>query len=223
MSLATTGTAGPATGSPTSGPVAAPPLVRQRRVRRGFVAAGVLAIVLAALGSATLFRALGPAGEYLAVAADLPAGRQLTAGDLTVVRLTAAPGLPLVPAGESDRVLGRYAAVPLVAGTLLTPGQLTTEPVPGPGEQLVAVPLGADRLPGGSLRAGDPVLLVATGDGAEQPPRTFPARVHDTQPGAGRGTGLVVSVVVATTDGPVVATLAAGDRLAVVRVPEPGR
>jgi hypothetical protein len=113
--------------------------------------------------------------------------------------------------------------VPLVAGTLLAPGQLTSEPVPGPGEQLVAVPLAADQLPGGSLRAGDPVLLVATAGGSEDPPRTFPARVHEAAPAAGRGTGLVVSVLVAATDGPVVATLAAADRLAVVRVPEPGR
>lgn len=222
MSLTTTGPATPdAAGPPLPGPAAPPPVVRQRRVRRGYLAAGVLAVVLAALGSATLFRALGPAEEYLSVAADVPAGHQLTAGDLAVVRVTAPAGLSLVPAGDRDRVVGRYAAVPLRAGTLLAPSQLTSEPVPGPGEQLVAVPVPADRLPGGALRPGDPVLLVATGGPADEPPTTFPARVHDTGPRAGRGTGQVVSLVVTARHGPQVANLAAADRLAVVRVAEP--
>src|SRR5690606_40500418 len=96
-------------------------------------------IVLAALGSATLFRAVGPSQEYLALARDVPVGAQVTAADLRVVRLNASPGLTPVPVSEVDQVIGRYAAVPLVAGSLLTPQQLTAEPVPGPGEQLVAV------------------------------------------------------------------------------------
>ena len=45
----------------SAGPVDAPRLVRQRRVHRGWVGLGLLAIVIAALGSVTLFRALGPA------------------------------------------------------------------------------------------------------------------------------------------------------------------
>src|SRR5690606_36938614 len=98
---------------------------------------GLLAIVIAALGSVTLFRALGPAHEYLALARDVPVGAQITNADLTVVRLSASPGLTPVPAHQADEVVGRYAAVPLLRGTLLTPQHLTTERVPGPGEQLV--------------------------------------------------------------------------------------
>lgn len=217
-------TAPPPVADPYSGPAEAPRLVRQRRIRRGWVGIGVLAIVLAALGSATLFRAIGPSQEYLALARDVPVGAQVTASDLRVVRLNASPGLSPVPLSEVDQVIGRYAAVPLVAGSLLTPEQLTAEPVPGPGEQLVAVTISRDRVPGGSLRAGDPILLVATGGSGsgsdDEPPRTFPARVHDVRSATGRGSDLVVSLLVDQRDGATIASLAASGRVAIVLLPE---
>lgn len=208
------------------GPADAPRLVRQRHVRRGWVGIGVLAIVLAALGAATLFRAVGPSQEYLAVARDVPVGAQVTSDDLRVVRLNSSPGLAPVPTDQVEQVVGAYAEVPLTAGTLLSMEQLTDERVPAPGEQLVAIGLSRDRLPGRTLRAGDPVLLVATG-GATEPapdaaPRTFDARVHDVQDAGGRGDDLVVSLLVTDQDGAVVASLAAADRLTVVLVPEGG-
>lgn len=202
-----------------------PGMVQRRRVRRGWVALGVLAIVLSALGSATLFRALGPSQEYLAVARDVAVGAQVTRADLMAVRLSGGPGLSPVPAGEADRVLGLYAAVPLAAGTLLSASQLTEERVPAPGEQLVAVPLARDQLPGGTLRPGDPLLLVATTGGpaggrADEPPPTFTGRVHDVRDAGGRGGTVVVSVLVAERHGAAVASLAAAGRVAVVLVPE---
>lgn len=213
---------------PYGGPADAPRLVRQRRIRRGWVGIGVLAIVLAALGAATLFRAVGPSQEYLAVAQDVPVGAQITSADLRVVRLNASPGLSPVPIADVEQVVGAYAAVPLSAGSLLTMDQLTTDPVPGPGEQLVAVTLPRDRLPGRTLRAGDPVQLVATtGSGladqdANQPPRTFNGEVHDVQTASGRGADLVVTLLVADRDGATIASLAASGRVAVVLLPESG-
>jgi hypothetical protein len=202
-------------------PADAPRLVGQRHVRRGWVGVGVLAIVLAALGSAALFRAVGPSQEYLAVARDVPVGTAVTRADLAVVRLNSTPGLSPVPVRDLDRVLGAYAAVPLTAGTLLSPDQLTRERVPGPGQQVVAIGLPRDRLPGRDLRAGDPVLLVATGSPADAGPATFSARVHDLREAGGRDGDLVVSLVVGERDGAVVASLAAAGRLTVVLVPEP--
>lgn len=216
------GTVAPPEGYAAIGPADAPRLVRQRHVRRGWVGIGVLAIVLSALGAATLFRAIGPSQEYLAVARDVPVGAQMTSEDLQVVRLNSSPGLSPVPAGQVEQVVGGYAAVPLTAGTLLTMDQLTDQRVPGPGQQLVAIGLSRDRLPGGTLAAGDPVLLVATSSqvGPGDPPSTFPARVHDLQESEGRGNDMVVSLLVAERDGAVVAALAADDRLTVVLLPE---
>lgn len=217
-----TSVSAPPDGYAVAGPTDAPRVVRQRHIRRGWVGVGVLAIVLAALGSATLFRAIGPSQEYLALREDVPVGTQITSEHLTVVRLNNAPGLSPVPARDVDQVVGGYAAVPLAGGTLLSMAQVTDERVPGPGEQLVAIGLSKDRLPGGTLRAGDPVLLVATtGQAAvelEEQPHTFSARVHDVQPDEGRGDDVVVSLLVAERDGARVASLAAAGRLTVVLV-----
>lgn|SRR5690606_7846646 len=207
------------------GPVDAPRRVRQRHIRRGWVGVGVLAIVLAALGSATLFRAIGPSQSYLALARDVPVGAQLTSQDLRVVRLNSSPGLSPVPERDVAQVIGAYAAVPLVAGTLLSMDHLTDEPVPGPGEQLVAIGLSPERLPSSNLRGGQPVLLVATsrqpsGDSDSSPPRTFPARVHEVRSTGGRSDDVVVSLLVDERHGAVVASLAVEGRLTLVLVAE---
>lgn len=208
------------------GPADAPRRVRQRHIRRGWVGVGVLAIVLAALGSATLFRAIGPSQAYLALARDVPVGAQLTSEDLRVVRLNSSPGLSPVPERDVAEVIGAYAAVPLVAGSLLSPAHLTDEPVPGPGEQLVAIGLSPERLPSNDLRPGQPVLLVATDrqlareDDSNAVPRTFSARVHEIRDTGGRSSDVVVSLLVSERDGAVVANLAAEGRLTLVLVAE---
>jgi SAF domain len=205
------------------GPTDAPRLVKQRHVRRGWVGIGVLAIVLAALGSATLFRAIGPSQAYLAVAQDVPVGTQVTQDDLRVVRMNSTPGLSPIPQSQLDDVVGRYAAVPLVAGTLLSMDQLTDEPVPPSGQQLVAIGLPPDRLPGGTLEAGDPVMLVTTSRQNAEPednPRTFAARVHDVQETENRDDDMVVSLLVSERDGALIASLAAADRLTIVLLSE---
>jgi hypothetical protein len=228
MSVTESPTRPAAGGGQGAAPVSPPRVVGQRRVRRGWVAAGVLFIVLSALGSVTLFRALGPSEEYLAVATDVPAGAQVTPADLMVVRLHHTPGLSVVPMREAGEVVGKYAAVPLAAGTLVSPAQLTDRLAPGPGEQLVAISWSRNELPGGTLRGGDRVLLVATGgqaasSGPTAEPPTFDAVVHLVQPAEGRGNNVVVSLLVADRDGPAVATLAANDRVSVVKVAEPAR
>ncbi|QSB14921.1 hypothetical protein JQS43_00550 [Natronosporangium hydrolyticum] len=217
-----TSVAAPPEGYAVAGPTDAPRQVRQRHIRRGWVGVGVLAIVLAALGSATLFRAIGPSQEYLAVTQDVPVGTQLTSDHLTIVRLNNAPGLTPVSVGDAEQVIGSYAAVPLASGTLLSLSQVTEERVPGPGEQLLAINMPANRLPGDVIRAGHPVLLVATSNqinpDPEEEPRTFTARVHELRPGEGRGDDMVVSLVVPERDGAQVAALAAAGRLTVVLV-----
>lgn len=208
------------------GPADAPRLVKQRHVRRGWIGIGVLAIVLAALGSATLFRAIGPSQAYLALAQDVAVGEELTSDHLRVVRMNSTPGLSPVPQSQLDDVVGRHAAVPLVAGTLLSLDQLTDEPVPPPGQQLVAIGLPPARLPGGALEAGDPVMLVTTsGSNAAEPdetPRTFAARVHEVQESEDRDDEVIVSLLVSETDGAVIASLAASDRLTLVLLSDGG-
>lgn len=211
-------------------PVAPPTGPRERRMRFGHLALAVALIVVGALGTVALVTTVSATGEYLALRRDVEANARLTVDDLTVVRINAAPGLKPVAGQDLDRVVGLYAAVPLSEGTLLTAAQLTAQPLPGPGQQVLGITLGADRLPATRPSSGDRVLLVATpargaaaGDASQEPPRTWPATVVQVV-GSGSGSFLgrggadtvTLDVAVAAADGPTVATLAATDRLVVV-------
>lgn len=200
-------------------------------MRFGHLALAVALVVVGALGTAALVTAASASGEYLALRRDVAFAAQLTADDLTVVRINAAPGLRPVPARDLDRVVGLYAAVPLSEGTLLTAAQLTDRPVPGPGQQVLGITLSGDRLPATRPDPGDRILLVATpaqgavagdGDAASSPP-TWTAtvvRVVGSDSGSLLGRGgtetVTLDVAVSAADGPVVATMAATDRLVVL-------
>ncbi len=223
-------TEGPTAVAYPTAPVAAPAGPRERRLRFGHLALAVALMAVGALGTVALVTAVSTTGEYLALQRDMAANAELTADDLTVVRINTAPGLRPVAAKDLDRVVGLYAAIPLVEGTLLTAAQLTAQPLPGPGQQVLGITLGSDRLPATRPSPGDRVLLVATpargstaSDESQDPPRTWPAtvvQVVDAASGGFLGRGgtetVTLDVAVAATDGPIVATMAATDRLVVV-------
>ncbi len=214
--------------TPRAQPVAAPQGPRERRVRVGHLALAVALIVVGALGTTALVATVAAEGEYLALSRDVDYGAQLAAEDFVAVQMSAAPGLDPVAASDLNRVVGAYATMPLAAGTLLTPTQVTAEPVPGPGQNVVGITMRGDRLPAQPLRPGDPILLVAIAErsGADQPgvrPQTWDATVtaiagaDSTGFLGGGGSGSVtLDVAVPAADGPTIATLAAANRLVVV-------
>jgi hypothetical protein len=141
----------------------------------------------------------------LATAHAISAGQTVTAADVTTVKVTAA-GVATVPASQLSTVVGRVAAVPLVAGTLLSPTQFSGPVWPGPGEAVIAVPVKPGRLPSG-LPAGAHVTVLVVPSGA-------PGGVTGTGSGqAGqsqveKATATVVSVeAAADQSGTTVATL----------------
>jgi hypothetical protein len=210
-------------------PVAAPLGPRERRLRAGHLALAVALIVLGALGTTALVAAVAADGEYLALSRDVDFGTQLRAEDFVTVQISNAPGLDPIAASELDRIVGAYATMPLAAGTLLTPAQVTADPIPGPGQNIVGITLRGDRLPARRPRPGDPILLVTIaerGGGAEQVtarPQTWQATVtavagadSSSFLGGGGGGSVTLDVAVPAADGPTVATLAAANRLVVV-------
>lgn len=214
-----------ATKRPTAvpAPIPVPRRVPQRRWRPGLVALAVALVSVGGLAAAYAVTLVGKTDSYLAVARAVPVGAALSAADVTTVRITVDPGLRPIPDTDVNRVIGRHAAVELVAGTLLTDAQLTDAPIPGPGESLVGLGLAEDRLPAGRIKAGSEVTLVATQAASAVQPnapsagptQTFPGTVVDVRRGARDGT-LLVNVAVSTRDAPAVAALAAGDRLVIV-------
>ncbi|MEV0093708.1 SAF domain-containing protein [Streptomyces sp. NPDC050738] len=82
-------------------------------------------VALPAAGFAWITAYAGDRTPVLMVARDVPAGRVLGVGDLRVVQVAADRGV--VPAGRQAQVLGKRATGPLVAGSLLAPGEFGTQ------------------------------------------------------------------------------------------------
>ncbi len=212
---------GPAQVSPV---LAVPRVAPQRRWRPGLLWLGVALVVVGGLIGWRVLASIGMTSQYLAVAQPMQIGETLTADKLTTVRITADPALKPVPAADIKSVLGQYAAVPLMPGTLLTTAQVTGERAPKPGDQLVGIGLTRDRLPAERITPGRKVLLVITDKdnanvgGDQKPittaPLTITATAVDVKPGT-KDDQVLVNVAVAERDGPLVASRAAENRIVV--------
>jgi hypothetical protein len=126
----------------------------------------------------------------LVVARPVMAGQELSSADLRVARIVPGPGVDVVRAGDVSAAVGHTAAVPLVAGTLLTAGELGPVPWPPAGQVVVAVPVKSGRLAAG-VGPGTHVLVIS---------------VTPSAAGTGQGTAAqpalnVAGVVVAVTAG----------------------
>jgi hypothetical protein len=111
----------------------------------------------------------------LATSRPLAAGQVFTDADLVVVRIAAGPEVAVVPATRRSIVVGHTAATPLVAGVVLTPGQVGASVWPPAGWAVVGVATKPGRVPYG-LGPGARVLVL----------------VVPTNAGTGSGPGLVV-------------------------------
>jgi hypothetical protein len=191
----------------------------------------VLVAVMVAVGSALVFAVLwanaGARRPVLAMARTVPAGTVIQAADLAVVRVSADAQLVPLPATQRGQVVGRTAAVDLVAGTLVTQAQLGDAPLLAAGEAVVGLALRGARLPTPRLRTGDWVHVVhtagidessSTGGQAGGGQVLAVARVFGVQPPDPSGT-VVVSVRVAEQAASMIADAAAVDRVSLVLVP----
>jgi hypothetical protein len=146
-------------------PAALGPVTR-RRVSLPRVLLGVLLILGFALAGAVLGSKLDTRLPVLATAHALSAGQTITDGDLTVVRVAVGSGVTTTPASARASVVGRTAAVPLAAGSLVTPAQVGTLAWPPAGQSVIALAVKAGHAPAG-LSAGThvTVLVVPTAGG----------------------------------------------------------
>jgi len=207
-------------------PPAAPINIAKSAPRRRSWMQGALAVLLIAGGALTagyVAQRIGATHDYLGVGRPVGKGAEITAADLITIRVNDAIGLKPIAASSLSTVIGKRAAVPLVPGTLLTAEQLTDNPVPGPGNQLLGLALSEDRMPKGRLTVGSSVLLVvtpknagvSTGTGTPAdlvPPRTIVATVVDIKPSTKQG-DTIVNVEVSNADAPTVAAMHADGRI----------
>lgn len=200
--------------------VRAPTVIAPRGRRRpGLVTAGIALALAGALVAVWLVAAAGDRTDVVVLARDVGYGVTLAAEDLAVAAVAAEPSVSVVSADDVASVVGMVAASDLRAGSLLSTAQLTASGPPGPGEVLVPLPVGAERLPAGGLVAGDRLLVVDTpsvdGDPPQTEPRTFDVSV--VRVGAADLNGVsVLDVAAAEGDGPALAARAATGRFALV-------
>jgi hypothetical protein len=118
-----------------------------RRRRRLAIGVGLGALAIA--GNLAVYSSLDDRAGVLQVVADVPAGEELRAEHLRVVELGLDPTVRAVDATAIDQVVGQYAKVRMVAGSLVVVESLQPLPLVEPGTSIVAL-----QLPSGSLPVG---------------------------------------------------------------------
>jgi len=134
-------------------------LPRRRRSTR-LLLLGTVLVVLGVLSGAFAFRSAVGREGMVAVARPVANGAVVAAEDVREVLLPSASGLTGVPWSEAGSVVGRFAAVDLLPGQVVTPESVTTDRVPRPGEAVVGLSVDPGRVPSGDLARRDPVLIV---------------------------------------------------------------
>lgn len=185
--------------------------------RRSRIAAGVALAAIAIGGNLLIYANLQSAEPVVQVVRDVAAGEQLTSDMFRTVDVDADSTVNLIDGDRLGSLVGRYAKVRLVAGSLVTAESLQTLPLVTPGSSVVAIQVADGSLPIG-LRERVPVLLVVPADRSTDGAgiTSIPGRVVGLPTDTTSALGLQsLSVEVAASDA---ATIAAADDVRVVLV-----
>ena len=148
----------PAQSSP-NGTGGLPRAAQGGRRNRTRIALGLVVIVLCVLATASLFSSANNRAQVLALRHAVPAGHTIASGDLAITRVSVGADVRTTPASALDRIVGRVAAVTLVAGSLLSPDDVSVAARVPSGMAIVGASLKAGQYPV-SLAPGDEVRLV---------------------------------------------------------------
>ena len=201
-----------------AGRIGASAAPRPRRNLR-WIAAGVLAVSLGALGAALLYADISNSISAVAVVRTVYRDQVITEADLGITSAVPATGLDLVPSDQLPAIIGRTAQLDLTQGTLLSPRSFG-DPATEPGHVRLGLRLAAGRIPAAPLPPGARVLLVPVGrDGADPPSgASVVGRVATAASTLPDGAALV-DVSIAEAEAERVARLAAADQVVLVQLP----
>ncbi len=125
--------------------------------------AGVLLVVLCALGGVLLFSSSDDRTEVLVAARDLEAGEPVASGDLRIERVAVDDGVATVDPSEADDLRGRLPVGPVPAGTLISGGMFAEEVPLGPDEMVFGAALDPGEAPLSGMQVGAPIELLTVG------------------------------------------------------------
>ncbi|OLZ45968.1 hypothetical protein BS330_38755 [Amycolatopsis keratiniphila subsp. nogabecina] len=200
-----------------------PPWVPRRR-RWWLLGVAVVLAAVVAFGNYALIAGQDDRVDVLALTREVSWGQTIEEGDLGVVKAVPDQPLAFIPVGDKSRAVGQVARSILPAGTVLAPGQLSGQPIPGPGERLVGLPVQPGHLPARGLSAGDLVqvtpIAVSNGPDVGQPSASTsgPFRARVLGVGPPDSTGAVTVDVVLGADAAHAATSASAGQVVLVQL-----
>ncbi|WP_233520261.1 SAF domain-containing protein [Prauserella sp. PE36] len=125
----------------------------------------VLAAVVA-FGNYALIAGQDERVDVLVLTRDVGWGQRIGEADLGVAKAVPDQPLSSIPASDRAGIVGRVARSRLPEGSVLAPGQISAQPVPGPGERLIGLPVKPGHLPARGLFPGDLVQVSPVSSGA---------------------------------------------------------
>lgn len=125
---------------------------------------GIAAVLLCAVAAWMWAAQSDQSRTVLVAATSMSAGHVLTDADLTEASVTATD-LVLIDAAQTDQIVGQTLAVPVTAGTALTPSLIGPAESPQPGRAETTIAFANGFYPAG-LEPGQAVVLMA-GPGGE--------------------------------------------------------
>ena len=211
-------------GSSAPGGGAAPPVaaqevepVKPRRNMRLVLLGVALAVVFALLAVWAVNRA-GESRSVVVVAKDIAAGDRVSASDLGRTTIRGGEDLSTVPGNDLRSLVGRRAARPLPAGSLVNEEAFARRVVPRSGDVIVPVRVGPGRYPASGLAQGDRVRVVVTGGQSSEelaPGTSFPGVVLAVGSKDAKG-AMTVDVSIGSGDADLAAAAAGGGDVVIV-------
>jgi len=119
------------------------------RRKRNRIAAGIALAAIAIGGNVWVYSNLNSAEPVVQVVRDVPAGEQLTSDMFRTVNVDADSSVNVIDGNDLDAVIGNYAKVRLISGSLVTWEAVQSLPLVAEGNAVVAI-----QVPEGALPVG---------------------------------------------------------------------
>jgi len=197
-----------------------PPRLPSRRNPK-WIALGIVALCLGALLSYFIYAKVANETTVVTAARTVYRGETIELGDLATIALRGGSLPHAIPAAHVNDLVGKRAAFDLVEGSVILSTAVTDTAIPAEGRAVIGLKLAPGRAPGNLLQPASRVRLIAmpAADGSATDKLAgsiFVGSVID-QSQAADGMSILVNVDVDAAAAPTIATLAAQDRIVIVR------
>jgi hypothetical protein len=198
-----------------------PPRLPGRRNPK-WIALGIVALCLGGLLSYVIYARVATETAVVAAAHTVYRGETIERNDLATVTLRGDSLPHVIPATQLNDLVGKRAVFDLVEGSVISWTSVADSAVPAEGRAIIGLKLAPGRAPSNLLLPASRVRLIAIPAAADSSiadklsGSIFAGTVID-QSQAADGTSILVNVDVDAAAAPTIATLAAQDRVAIVR------